>query len=234
MRIGTQEIEVSTEPYQDGWRSYAFLTGGGTRASMTCDSREGAEIDLFKRLRDEFAPVPKFDPNKRYEAKDIVTEMLDEPGPEHYINRLPPVFRPGETLERIQAECAYCMDDPEDKENFMDWIRRNENLFPDVAKALAVIEKNDSWCTDELTDMTAFFEAIGFSFENTPCPRCEGTGDEPGAPIEDDGTRAICDWCGGSGRLLAHCECDNTHQANDTVCQWCYARGRRRFNDPAI
>jgi hypothetical protein len=33
--------------------------------------------------------------------------------------------------------------------------------------------------------------------------------------------------------LLA-CECDNTHQANDTVCQWCWANGRRKWNDPEV
>lgn len=30
------------------------------------------------------------------------------------------------------------------------------------------------------------------------------------------------------------CECDNTHQANDTVCRWCWARGRRHWNDPDV
>lgn len=27
------------------------------------------------------------------------------------------------------------------------------------------------------------------------------------------------------------CECDNTHKANDTVCRWCWARGRRKWSD---
>lgn len=31
----------------------------------------------------------------------------------------------------------------------------------------------------------------------------------------------------------ASCECDNTHQANDTVCRWCYAHGRRHWSDKA-
>jgi hypothetical protein len=30
------------------------------------------------------------------------------------------------------------------------------------------------------------------------------------------------------------CECDNTHQANDTVCRWCWAHGRRHWNDPEV
>jgi hypothetical protein len=32
----------------------------------------------------------------------------------------------------------------------------------------------------------------------------------------------------------AGCECDNTHQANDTVCRWCWNRGRRRWIDPEV
>jgi hypothetical protein len=158
----------------------------------------------------------------------------EEPDPEHYINKLPAVFKPGETIEAIQNECAYCMDDPEDKAAFIEWIKQHENLFPDVAKALAVIERNDSWCTDELADMAAFFEALGYSFDNTHCPRCDGSGEEPGAPVDDEGGRWLCQWCGGEGKLVANCECDNTHQQNNTVCQWCWARGRRHFNDPPV
>lgn len=30
------------------------------------------------------------------------------------------------------------------------------------------------------------------------------------------------------------CECDNTHKAMDTVCQWCFARGRRKWDDPEV
>lgn len=30
------------------------------------------------------------------------------------------------------------------------------------------------------------------------------------------------------------CECDSTHQANDTVCRWCWERGRRHWDDPEI
>jgi hypothetical protein len=55
-----------------------------------------------------------------------------------------------------------------------------------------------------------------------------------------------CDWCEcGSCVMemdfddepeddLTECECDNGHQQNDTVCRWCYARGRRRWDDPDI
>ena len=30
------------------------------------------------------------------------------------------------------------------------------------------------------------------------------------------------------------CECDNTHEAVGTVCRWCWARGRRRWDDPEV
>lgn len=339
MRVGTHEFEVSTEPYQDGWRAVAFLPGGKQRASATWDSKEAAEMDLYKQLKDEFAPTPKFDPNKRYEAKKVVHGLLDvptpgavsaalgqvkpmyhyydvhvnfggdegysafiettiappkgtnfgdsvqddyvreriiseavrqgkvdaddrgdvdyvalvdldewrefnnlkeaeEPGPEHYLQQLPSAFDPDTTLERIQSECAYCMDSPEDKAAFLKWIQDNEDLFPDVAKALAIVQRNDSWCTDSEDDMLAFFEAIGFRREDDTCPKCGGTGEEPGAPVDyaEDGGMLVarCDRCDGAGRILTHCECDNTHQHNNTVCRWCWARGRRHFNDPPV
>lgn len=31
-----------------------------------------------------------------------------------------------------------------------------------------------------------------------------------------------------------HCECDSTHRQNDTVCMWCWKRGRRKWNDPDV
>ena len=34
------------------------------------------------------------------------------------------------------------------------------------------------------------------------CPRCDGTGEEPGAPIEEDGSVALCDRCNGNGQLI--------------------------------
>lgn len=30
------------------------------------------------------------------------------------------------------------------------------------------------------------------------------------------------------------CECDKTHAMNDTVCRWCFNRGRRCWDDPAV
>jgi hypothetical protein len=30
------------------------------------------------------------------------------------------------------------------------------------------------------------------------------------------------------------CECDNTHEANNTVCRWCWSRGRRKPSDAEV
>ena len=30
---------------------------------------------------------------------------------------------------------------------------------------------------------------------------------------------------------LAACECDNTHDQNNSVCRWCWDRGRRKPTD---
>lgn len=48
----------------------------------------------------------------------------------------------------------------------------------------------------------------------------------PNARTPDDS-----DWnsSGANGRTA--CECDNTHKQNDTVCQYCWNRGRRHWND---
>lgn len=36
------------------------------------------------------------------------------------------------------------------------------------------------------------------------------------------------------GNESSDCECDNTNQQNDTVCRWCWNRGRRKWNDPEV
>lgn len=169
-------------------------------------------------------------------AEDLVNKLLegDDLPPEHYISRLPAAFDAEVVMERIQSECAYCMDSRADKQAFLTWIKENEDIFPDVAKALQVIQHNDSWCTDSEDDMWAFFEQLGFPRKDDTCPRCDGSGEEPGAPVGWEENLTRCTRCSGSGRILTKCECDNTHQANDTVCRWCWARGRRHFNDPPV
>ena len=69
MKVGEQEFEVHTEPYQAGWRSVAFLPGGQQKASATCSTREGAEADLAQQLR---PPAPQYDPTRTYESGDAV------------------------------------------------------------------------------------------------------------------------------------------------------------------
>jgi len=175
-------------------------------------------------------------------AKQIVDELLeaDDADPETYLQGLPPVFNGQKLLDAIAMDGdSFCMYSPSDKQAFLAWIKDHENLFPDVDKALSVIHLNDSWCTDNDVDMCAFFEKLGFPVTDPTCPRCDGSGEEPGAPMEDDGeTFAVCDACHGSGQRLLHCECDHAaqartpNQANNTVCQWCWARGRRNWNDP--
>jgi hypothetical protein len=34
--------------------------------------------------------------------------------------------------------------------------------------------------------------------------------------------------------ILTACECDNTHEENDTVCRWCWGHGRRKWLDPDV
>jgi hypothetical protein len=159
-------------------------------------------------------------------------------GLERYINQLPPDFDYDQVMRLIQSECSYCMDVPADNRAFRKWLKAHENLFPDVNLAMTVIKNNDSWCTDNDIDMTLFFERLGFAPENATCPRCEGTGEEPGVPpdIGDEGEELlpVCCQCNGSGTRVIDCECDEGHRANDTVCRWCWARGRRHWNDPAV
>ena len=38
----------------------------------------------------------------------------------------------------------------------------------------------------------------------------------------------------GNPFLLDGCECDNTHEQNNTVCLWCWAHGRRVPGDAEI
>lgn len=170
---------------------------------------------------------------KPRELTDKLLEADDVP-PESYINKLPDVFDANEVLTRIHAECSYEMDFPNEKREFMEWIKANENLFPDVAKALTVIRHNDYWDTDNDDDMLAFFERLGFKQDDDTCQRCDGSGEEPGAPVDWEEHYTRCERCNGTGKILLHCECDETNRANDSVCGWCRARGRNRFHDPAV
>lgn len=172
-------------------------------------------------------------------AKVLVDTLLEADEAERYLRSLPPRFDADEVLQKLHYDLSADLGFSNEKREFLAWIKENENLFPDVAKALEVAAANDYWSTESDEDMEAFFEAIGFPQTDPACPRCEGTGDEPGAPDDehdDDGNllRALCARCNGSGRRLTACECDNTHNTNGTVCRWCWARGRRQPTDPEI
>lgn len=54
MRIKGQEIPAITNPYASGFRSIAFLPDGKRVASFTHDTKEGAEMDLYKQLQAKF------------------------------------------------------------------------------------------------------------------------------------------------------------------------------------
>lgn len=48
--------------------------------------------------------------------------------------------------------------------------------------------------------------------------------------VQED--RSVCDTV--NDQVLYGCECDNTHQQNDVVCRFCWAHGRRKWNDPEV
>lgn len=155
------------------------------------------------------ASTRRMDRRNRMEAAELVNDLLEaDPDPERYIAQLPGNFDILDVLERIKNECAYCMDNPQDKAAFLDWLAANENLFPDVAKAQEVIIDNDSWCTDSDEDMLAFFARLGYQLTDKTCPKCNGSGEEPGAPLDwdeaGDGLVAVCDRCNGTGQLSSH------------------------------
>lgn len=46
-------------------------------------------------------------------------------------------------------------------------------------------------------------------------------------PILDGGFSCSVTDAAGVEYTLTACECDNTHEQNNTVCRWCHARGRQ-------
>lgn len=69
----------------------------------------------------------------------------------------------------------------------------------------------------------------GFWSNAIPCEEC-GRDD---LPLHPDNKCPDCSrWS--EGEDPNGCECDNTHEQNDTVCRWCWSRGRRKWNDPEV
>ena len=54
LNIKGQEFKAVTNPYAGGFRSVAFLPDGKQVASFTHDTKEGAEMDLYKQLQTKF------------------------------------------------------------------------------------------------------------------------------------------------------------------------------------
>jgi len=53
-------------------------------------------------------------------------------------------------------------------------------------------------------------------------------------PFMADAPVDCCKECVRRSNLLVACECDNTHASAGTVCQWCWANGRRLPTDPDV
>lgn len=139
-------------------------------------------------------------------ARDIVYKMLDEDEvpPEHYLGAVPPKIDREALLHAIDDGAGwYCFENPAERKQFVHWMNKNTHLFPDIEKAAAVVMANETWCTDNEDDMDAFLLALGFPRIDNTCPRCEGSGEEPGAPTTDDGFFAVCERCQGLGTLPA-------------------------------
>lgn len=60
-------------------------------------------------------------------------------------------------------------------------------------------------CGATWSDQYKIFDVVvkddGKGNEEVDCPRCEGTREEPGAPVEKDGSVALCGTCGGTGTV---------------------------------
>jgi phage pi2 protein 07 len=75
-------------------------------------------------------------------------------------------------LQKIKDEAGwYCMDVEEDKEHFIDWIKKNAAMFPDANKAVEVVKGNDSWCTDNDEDIKAMLSALGMGKTDESAPK---------------------------------------------------------------
>ena len=175
-------------------------------------------------------------------AQAIVNSLLETEEAERYLHNLPPRFDAEEVLQKLRYDLSADLDFPSETRDFIAWLKENENLFPDVVKAQAVAAANDYWSTESDEDMEAFFEAIGFPQTDPICPRCDGTGAEPGAPFDEDADgnvlMPLCARCHGSGQRILGCECaalaSSTEHRPAETCSWCRARGRFYKTDPEI
>jgi hypothetical protein len=119
-------------------------------------------------------------------AAAIVSRLLEDGEPERYLKQLPQVY--------ACPDCDGTMRNPlpDEAEYVSDYLRSNRTLIPSAQAADVRI--CDDCASMYLQQTLATWEAGGL------CPRCEGTGEEPGAPVELDGSVALCAVCHGKGK----------------------------------
>lgn len=63
--------------------------------------------------------------------------------------------------------------------------------------------EDNEGCSDDLTVVSSLTvrELRGLMGEDVACPRCDADGEEPGSPISEDGRKALCSRCKGSGEF---------------------------------
>jgi hypothetical protein len=130
--------------------------------------------------------------------QQIVGRLLeDEVNPQDYIDALPFSLEINRLVKGIMREAPYCMDVPEEKQNFLNWLDNNSQLLPDLERAKDIITANQSWCFDNVEDVALFISMLtGKVHTENPCERCDGTGDDP----NDVGY--LCPACYGWGYQL--------------------------------
>lgn len=169
------------------------------------DRQETAAYAIYRANQQRVINQHKAKGKRRVES--IVNKLLeaDDVNPEDYLKQVPPRLNREEVLQKIFDETAWCLDDPKEHRKFVLWLKRNAHLFPDTVKAMTVAMKNHTWCTDNEDDMDEFLLQLGFPRPDNSCPRCDGSGEEPGAPFDEDGDgnvlRPVCDRCHGTGTL---------------------------------
>src|SRR5262245_27806831 len=110
-------------------------------------------------------------------------------------------------------------DNEEQAKKYLDWVQAVEpSLHNDGVLYWATIGKDNWYHPMSEAGMKALKETVGAKAEDVEYE------------VLADGR--VFDHV--EGYVLAVCECDNTHRHNDTVCRWCWAHGRRKWNDPDV
>jgi molecular chaperone DnaJ len=144
-------------------------------------------------------------------ARELHPDVSDDPGAEARFHELSEAY---EVLSNPRARLLY------DRLGFRGWRRGFMPAFRrrhDGAVAGVVAEIELDWFRAERGgDVPVRYVTT------SPCPRCAGTGDEPGAAYR------ICPTCGGSGNVRAREEHDDFQLLRLEACEDCDGRGRLR------